>query len=128
MNAERAGPPESVPTLTEEVGLPAAPPANASPERNDEPVQRAPIAGAAHSLEAPIVSGFNEDRITDRVLADLQQQIDAVLEYRMREMLTPILARAADALVRDARNELTRVLRDVVSRAVAQELLRQRSR
>src|SRR4051794_35083360 len=128
MNAERAGPPASVPTLTEEVALPAAPPANTQPERGDEPVQRAPIAGAAHLIEAPIVSGFSEDRLTDRVLADLQQQIDAVLEYRMREMLTPILTRAADALVRDARNELTRVLRDVVSRAVAQELLRQRSR
>jgi hypothetical protein len=129
MSAERAGPPDSVPTLTEEVAVPAAAPTLAAAgERGDEAVHRAPVAGAAPLAEAPIGSGSSEDRITERILADVQQQVDAVLEYRMREMLAPILTRAADALVRDGRNELTRVLRDVVARAVAQELLRQRSR
>ena len=35
-----------------------------------------------------------------------------MLEVRLREALAPILARAADALVRDARKELTAALRE----------------
>jgi hypothetical protein len=46
----------------------------------------------------------------------------------VREILTPILTRATDAVVREARHELARSLRDVVSQCVAQELQRQRTR
>ena len=46
----------------------------------------------------------------------------------MREVLAPILARATDAIVRDARSELSRSLRDLVAQSVAQELRRQRGR
>ena len=46
----------------------------------------------------------------------------------MREVLAPVLTRATDALVRDARSELASTLRDVVARAVAQELSRHRGR
>jgi len=63
-----------------------------------------------------------------RVLADVQRQLDLVFEYRLREMLTPALARIADSLIRDTRNELATTLRDIVTRAVAQELQRQRGR
>ncbi len=63
-----------------------------------------------------------------RVLADLQRQVDLVLEVRLRELLTPILSRAADALIRDARKELTLAMRDTVSRAIAQELARRQDR
>ena len=49
-----------------------------------------------------------------------------MLEVRLREALAPVLARVADALVRDARKELTTALRDVVARAVAEELARRR--
>jgi hypothetical protein len=45
-----------------------------------------------------------------------------VLEVRLREALTPILARATDTLVRDARKELTAAMRDIVARAIAKEL------
>jgi hypothetical protein len=45
---------------------------------------------------------------------------------RLREALAPVLARAADALIRDARKELTAALRDAVARSVAQELARRR--
>ena len=60
------------------------------------------------------------------MLADLQRQLDLMLEVRLREALAPALARAADALIRDARKELTGALRDAVARAVAQELARRR--
>jgi hypothetical protein len=45
---------------------------------------------------------------------------------RLREALAPVLARAADALIRDARKELTAALREAVARSVAQELARRR--
>ena len=64
----------------------------------------------------------------ERILADLQRQVDLMLEYRLREVLGTALARATDTLVQDARNELASALRDVVSRAVAQEMSRQRSK
>ena len=59
---------------------------------------------------------------TQRVLADLQRQVELMLEVRLREALAPILARATDALVRDARKELTAAMRDIVARSIAQEL------
>ncbi|MBC7730481.1 MAG: hypothetical protein H7306_01095 [Bacteriovorax sp.] len=77
--------------------------------------------------EPPIVLP-SEEQVVERVLADLQRQVDLMLEYRLREALTPLLARAADSVIRDARGELASTLRDVVARAVAQELARHRNR
>jgi len=51
-----------------------------------------------------------------------------MLEVRLREALAPVLARATDALIRDARKELTTALRDAVARSVAQELTRGQNR
>ena len=64
----------------------------------------------------------NEAQVAHRVMVELQKQVDLMLEVRLREALAPILARAGDAIVRDARKELTTALRDVVARAVAREL------
>ena len=44
----------------------------------------------------------------------------------MREVLTPILTRATDSIVRDARTELSRSLRTWIDQSVTQELRRQR--
>jgi hypothetical protein len=46
----------------------------------------------------------------------------------MREALAPALTRLSDALVREVRAELASTLRDVVTRAVAQEMSRHRAR
>ena len=81
--------------------------------------------GTAHAFALPEIS---EEQLTQRVLADLQRQIDLMLEQRIREAMAPALARLTDALVRDARAELASTLRDVVARAVAQELSRHRGR
>jgi hypothetical protein len=74
------------------------------------------------------LQGIDEAQLIDRVLSDLQRQVELMLEYRLREVLTPALVRATDALIRDARIELASTLRDVVARAVAQELSRHRGR
>lgn len=80
-------------------------------------------------LDAVIAPGLPTDhQLTQRVLADVQRQIDLMLEYRLRESLAPAMARLTEALVHEARSELATTLRDVVARAVAQELARQRGR
>lgn len=73
-------------------------------------------------------SGVDEAAMAQRVLNEVQRQIDGMLEYRLREALTPILARTSESLVRELRQELSKTMRDVVSRAVAQEVARQRTR
>lgn len=91
-------------------------------------VAAAVAAAAAGRPASPPAPPLNEDAVVQRVLTDVQRQLDLVFEYRLREMLTPALARIADSLIRDTRNELATTLRDIVTRAVAQELQRQRGR
>ncbi|MEO8059369.1 MAG: hypothetical protein ABI671_13700 [Burkholderiales bacterium] len=118
--------PQTVPTLTEVVDWPdQAQAAEAHPQHAggfDESMVLAPNASA------PVASFVSEEQLSQRVLADLQHQIDLMLEVRLREVLTPMLQRAADSVVRDARGELASTLREIVARAVAQELARHRDR
>ena len=133
----RPVPPASVPTLTEVVPWPEA--AAGTPPGVDLPLGEAtaPAAASASSapapapapapLAAPVAAPSpapSEAQLTQEVLAELQRRIDLMLEVRLREALAPILARTGDALIRDARKELTGVLRDVVAGAVKQQLTR----
>jgi hypothetical protein len=106
-------PSQRVPTLTEVVNLAASPPA-ATDELPSRPV--------------PLVALPTEAQLTQRVLVDLERQVDLVLDYRLREVLSPILSRLAESLVRDVRKELALSLHELVARAVAQELSRHRDR
>jgi hypothetical protein len=123
-------PPQRVPTLTEVVTWPESSsgnPAVAPPAETlhaEAPNSEADVVGTA-MLHALMV---NEEQITQRVLTELQRQVELMLEYRLREVLTPLLTRATDNLIRDARTELASTLRDLVARAVAQEIARHRSR
>ena len=126
-------PPGSIPTLTEVVSWPAvvppvtepaavAPvalalaPAPASvPEPAPTPIPPGPVP-------APVVQAINEVQLQQRVLAYIQKQVDLMLDVRLREALAPALARATDALVRDARKELASTLRDIVAKAVEREI------
>ena len=69
-----------------------------------------------------------EQKMIEGVLVEVERQVELMLDYRLRETLTPLLNRAADNIVREARTELASTLRDVVARAVAQELARHRIR
>ena len=103
------------------------PPAVPEDEPSPPPVHAGEITpGAAAGVSAFGATLPNERQLTERILLDLQRQIDAVIEYRMREVLTPILSRATDSIVRDARAELARSLRSWVDQSVTQELRRQR--
>ncbi len=109
------------PTLTEVVDL-AGLPDEPEPFENDDPDAAEP-GRASTGAALP-----TDEQLIQRVLAELSRQIDVMLEYRLREILGPLLARAADTVVRDARSELASTLRDVVARAVAAELARHRQR
>jgi hypothetical protein len=136
MTGDRPGPAQSVPVLTEVVSVPGPlrEAASTTPrDTNPDPVPAlqpapAPDVPQTRVRDAVPPAWPGEDALVRQVLGEVQRQVDGVLEYRMREVLTPILARATDAVVREARHELARSLRDVVAQCVAQELQRQRSR
>lgn len=119
MSSERP-PTHAVPTLTEVVQWP-----NEAPGAIADSAAVGAVAGPGPS---PVPSTLTDEELTQRVLVELERQIDLMLDYRLREMLTPLLARAADGLIRDTRHALASTLREVVARAVAQELSRHRIR
>ena len=93
----------------------------------DNPTYVAPLVAPATS-RVPTEFQRSEAEITQRVLADVQRQVELMLEYRMREALAPILARATDMLIRDTRKQLANTLHEMVAQAVAQEMSRHRDR
>jgi hypothetical protein len=65
-----------------------------------------------------------EHEICERVLQQLLDRIDFVLEQRVRDNLADVLQTAVDHLATDIRQGLQRSLADVISRAVTQEISR----
>lgn len=134
-------PPQRVPVLTEVVVLPTpAPdavvdefppmsqgsmdPAYAQTAPAPLGAREMPVPGAA-PVPAPLI---DEARVAQRVLADLDRQLDLMFEHRLRESLTPVLSRMTDSLVREMRSQLAANLREMVARAVSLELDRLRKR
>ena len=107
----------AVPVLTEVLELPVLQELAAVPES-------AQPNGPADEPPLPL----DETALTNQILADLRLRVDSMLTYRLREALVPVLARVADEMVEKASAELADTLRDVVARAVAQELARLRVR
>ncbi len=140
MSGSGGAPASGVPTLTEVVAWPA--PASVAPaplepapeafplEATVLPPAPPPVATVMLLEPAPVAPATlpTEEQLAQRVLNDLQHQIELMLDYRMREILTPILTRATDSVIRDARAELASTLRELVARAVAQELARHRDK
>ncbi len=103
-------PPQHLPVLTEVLDFPSQ-----------------PLLRQLRWQPAPAAAGGGDQaRLVNQVLAVVQQRVDHLFEHRLREALAPLLARYADDLVAQAREELARTLRDVVAQAVAHELARVR--
>ena len=119
---------DRLPTLTEvvEIGREGGHPVGVHGVGADEPDHPAdgaaagPPAGAEHALAEPVA--IDEERLVHRVRGELAPRIDLLLEARLREALAPALARAADGLIRDARDELGSALRTLVEQTVARAL------
>jgi uncharacterized protein YicC (UPF0701 family) len=90
-----------------------------------EPAVQVPAVSAEARPEAPVI---DEAQLAQRVMGALQKQVDSMIDFRLKEALAPVLARHADALVRELRDELSQTMRDVVSRAITQELAKLRQR
>jgi hypothetical protein len=127
MNPVRPGPHDlqGLPTLTEVIELPARAALPASAPSGAAIVPEPDRAAVAAVTAAGVVS---EEQLVERVLTDLQRNADLMLEVRLREALAPIVARLSDGLVHDVQLEFGATLRDIVERAVTQELARQRGR
>ena len=119
-------PPDRVPTLTEVVAWPQAP-ARREAQLPLPAVEPGPAEADMLATPMPPLRVADE-RMIQGVLVEVQRQVELMLDYRLREALTPLLNRAADNIVREARNELASTLHDVVARAVALELARHRTR
>lgn len=121
MTDERTTPPQRVPILTEVVQL-------SQSDSVDIPVD-GPTDETSSTVQAPKLAASSvplEHELVERIWMDVQRQVELMFEYRMRETLSPILSRATDAVLRETRQQLASTLREVVAKAVAQELTRHR--
>jgi hypothetical protein len=110
MNPPRTSPP----TLTEVLRLDLEPDATATPTA--PPAPRPHDGGDA--LQAAL--------FVEPLLEDIVHRLDRVLEMRLRDALAPELERLADRVVQAARDEVAIGLRELVERAVTEELARRR--
>jgi len=129
-------PPVSVPTLTEVVEwAPAAPPPplDAVPTLHDEvPV----LCDAAWLVERTTptptqpqaFTPVDEAQLTQRILEQIEQQLDTLFSERLSPLMLAVLDRAAEELAAHARNELASTLPGIVSQAVSQQLSQRQDR
>jgi hypothetical protein len=124
---ERPPSTDRLPTLTEVVELGG----NAVPAFGDFDAGEAGPAAQpprdsvpADATAASPATEFDRAALVEQVLQDLTPQIDLLFEARVREAMAPALARAADGLIRQTREELATVLRGLVQEAVARSLER----
>lgn len=109
-------------TATPEFGQPPL-------DLSDVPLLSEPVLTSEVVASMPVQPAeLTHEQVVQRVMVDVQRRVDSMLEFRLREALTPILARHTEALIRDMRDELSLTMRDVVTRSVAQELAKLRQR
>jgi hypothetical protein len=131
----------SIPLLTEVIEVASAPPASgASPAQRPPPVHAgaanvaanvasnvaAKTAGSGTAPDAMALGQLDleqlQNKLTERVLRQLQGRIDFVLEQRIRDSLADVLQLAMIGLTNDIKRGLQHTLEEVIGRAVAQEL------
>lgn len=114
------------PLLAPDIDLAPMPVAEVASSQSMVPLASIPHVVPARQVEVtePEVS---EAQLSQRILTDVQRQIDSMLEFRLRESMQPLLAQFTETLMQDLRDELSRTMRDVVTRAVAQEVAKLRN-
>jgi hypothetical protein len=119
---------DRVPTLTEVVELGREQRPAAVVVRSALPAAAAqPLAEASAPPEQPAPPAappIDEAALVARVLAELEPRLDRQFETRLRLAASPALTRAAQAVVRELRQELSATLRDLVQEAVTQAIER----
>lgn len=94
----------------------------------EAPVHPAP-ADLGAGLEARAIDAWTEPewtlmerRVSERVLSQLQNRVDFVLEQRLRDSLEEVLQQAVSSLTAEIRTGLQQTIEQIVVRAVAQEI------
>lgn len=128
----------NIPTLTEIIPVIAADEApqpgttDASLTANShQPISIGIEPAPAVMAEPPFVSPRQskldwerlENGISERVLAQMMNRIDFVLEQRIRDSLADVLQTAVSGLAEEIRQGLQETLEAVVSRAIGQEII-----
>lgn len=115
-----------IPVLTEVIA--DAPAATVPPTAGKAPLTPPKSAVPAIADIAPAGDEEKWERlerdIKERVLLQIQERIDFVLEQRVRDSLADVLQTAVEGLATEIRNGLQHTIQDVVARAVAQEISR----
>ncbi len=92
----------------------------------DAAVLMPPIAQPQADLQNPILSQQDWDRleleIREKVLRQLQDRIDFVIEQRVRDSLADVLQTAVEGMAEQIKTGLHQTLNEVISRAVTLEL------
>lgn len=68
--------------------------------------------------------GDLSQRVRENVLERLLRRSDALLDAQLQNTLTPVLERAAETVAHELHDALNRMIRDIVARAVTEELTR----
>lgn len=119
-----------IPVLTEIIPVPLAadmpaaepaPPASAPALEADMPGAGAPAALGQAQWERL------EQEIRERVLLQVLERIDFVLEQRVRDSLADVLQTAVEKLASEIKGGLHHAIKDVVTRAVTQEITKLQS-
>ena len=120
--ADRALPPPALPSLA---GLLADPPADEPIPMLTEVVQvpRYDAEDLPGSL-AEVDWGDLAERVRENVLERLLRRSDTLLDTNLGSTLQPALERAMDALTQELHGAMNRMIRDIVGRAVTEELTR----
>jgi len=117
-----------LPTLTDIIETPQAPVASAAvAPLDDEDNFELPVA-QRETVAQPTLSRHDWERleaeVREKVLQQLQDRIDFVIEQRVRDGLADVLQTAVEGMAAQIRNGLHQTLDEVISRAVSLELVK----
>lgn len=89
-----------------------------------KPPKEEPASGKMPATEnlTPAQLRHVENEVTERVLHQLLERIDFVLEQRVRDSLADVLQTTVESLATEIRQGLQHTLEDVIARAVSQEI------
>ena len=125
--------PSRVPTLTEE--LRAASPAEplhpprlteVLPDSTRTDVPHVDVPALVPAPAATAASAEHDATLAQRLLADMQQHLDRMLEPRIAAAIEPLLEQLSARLLDEARVQLASSLREAMAVALARELSRHR--
>lgn len=116
-------PDAGIPLLTEIIDAPRL---DETIPPTDAPVQAAPTPAGPSALDAEQWERL-EQELRERVLQQVMKHIDFALEQRVRDSLADVLQTAVDHLAGEIRSGLQHTVKDVVTRAVMQEINAARS-